>query len=165
MISTLNLMAQGAVTTPAGAVTPVERLYDRQDKAKQELPSAGPAAALGAGLNRLQFTGQWLIDWDLYVDAAAGTEMSLGNWANNWNQGIETNQFQKAQGRPYEERQHILRLRTSAATRMILLPYRKGQRPDPCTVENAGGHDHHQAGDADRVPGGWVGTRRSRGTR
>ncbi len=138
MISTLNLMAEGPVTTPGGAVTPVERLYDRQDKTKQELPSTGTPAPLPQGLSQLQFTGQWLIDWDLYTDCAAPSEMALGNWANNWNQSLETSQFQKAVGRPYEERQDILRVRTSSPMRMILLPFRKGERPDPCSVEYEG---------------------------
>ncbi len=138
MISTLNLMAQGSVMTPAGAIIPVERLYDRQDKTNQALPSAGQPQALPQGLSRLQFTGQYLIDWDLVADCAAPTEMAIGNWANNWNQSVEVGQFQRAMGRPYEERQDILRLRTGAPTRLILLPYRKGARPANLAVTKLG---------------------------
>ncbi len=135
LISTLNLMAQGSVETPAGLLTPVERFYDRQDKNRQELPSAGTPAPLPQGLSRLRFTGQWGVDCDLYIDCATPVEFALGNWANNWHPSTETGQFQRAVGRPFEERQHILRLRSTAPTRMILLPYRQGQRPDPCSVE------------------------------
>ena len=40
-----------------------------------------------------------------------------------------------AQGKPYEERQHILRVRGQDAMRFIILPYRKGERPEPFQVE------------------------------
>ena len=72
VISTLNLMAQGAVTTPAGAVTPVERTHTPdQNTTPEKLPSAGPPFPLPAGVNKFGFTGQWRIDWDLYTEAAA----------------------------------------------------------------------------------------------
>ena len=135
VISTLNLMAQGVVTTPAGPVTPVERTHQaNQTTTPDQLPSAGSPFVLPAGLNKFSFTGQWLIDWDLYTDAPTPMPALIGNWGHKWHPSTENNQFSKAQGRPFEERQHILRLRGQDKIRTIILPYRKGARPDNLAV-------------------------------
>ena len=135
VISTLNLMAQRAVTTPSGALTPVERTHPANQKTTPEkLPSTGPVFPLPAGLNKFGFTGQWLIDWDLYTDAATPMQALIGNWGHTWHPSTEQNQFGKAQGRSFEERQHILRLRGQDKIRTIILPYRKGARPDNLTA-------------------------------
>ncbi len=161
MISTLNLMATGPVATPLGDLTPIERLYDKQDKERQELPSGGAPVPLEAGLNHFGFTGQWGVDWDLYADSPVPSEFALGNWANNWNQSVETQQFQRATGQPYEERQHIFRLRSTGPTRLILLPYHQGRRPDPCSVDNVGGTTVIRLGALTVTLGdGWYSTRR-----
>ena len=136
VITTLNLMAQGAVTTPTGLVTPVERMHlADQNTSPDQCPSAGTPFALPPGLNKFAFTGQWLIDWDLYTDAATPMQAAIGNWGEMWHPSTEQNQFKRAQGRPFEERQHMLRLRGQDHLRTIILPYRKGARPDPLTVE------------------------------
>jgi hypothetical protein len=138
VVSTLTLMAQGAVTTPAGKQTPVERTHQAKDNTSttpDQLPYTGPAFPLAQGLNKFAFTGQWGIDWDLYTDAATPMQASLGNWGNQWHPSTEQGQFRRAQGKPYEERQHILRVRGQDAMRFIILPYRKGQRPEPFQVE------------------------------
>ena len=135
VVSTLNLMAQGVVTTPSGPLTPVERMHTAdQITTPEKLPSTGPVFPLAAGLNKFGFTGQWLIDWDLYTDAATPMQAVIGNWGNKWHPSTEQNQFSKAQKRPYEERQHILRLRGQDKIRTIILPYRKGARPENLTV-------------------------------
>jgi hypothetical protein len=139
VISTLNLMAQGAVQTPAGPVTPEERTHTPDQKTTPEkLPSGGKPFDLAAGLNQFGFTGQWLIDWDLYTDCDTPLQAAVGNWGNTWIPSTELGQFRKAQGKPYEERQHILRLRGSDRIRTLILPYRKGERPNPCAVERMG---------------------------
>ena len=138
MIVTLNLMAQGPVVTPTGPIQPVERLYNWRDKQKQELPSAGTPARLGAGLNRFRFTGQWLIDWDLYTDADEPIQVAVGNWGHTWCPSNEQREFRLAHKRPFEERQHILRLRATERLRTIILPYRKGRRPKPLQVKRQG---------------------------
>ncbi|MHB9024244.1 MAG: hypothetical protein ACYC7E_08720 [Armatimonadota bacterium] len=138
VISTLNLMAQGEVATPAGPVKPEERFYHCQDKTKQQLPSAGTPFDLPAGLQRLSFTGQWIIDWDLYVDSGTAMKAAIGNWGHNWHPSTETNQFQRSQKLPFKERQHILRLRGQDRIRMLILPYRKGERPANYSVEKQG---------------------------
>ena len=139
VISTLNLMAQGAVATPAGHVAPVERIYPAvQILVPDQLPSAGRPFELPAGLNQFGFTGQWLIDWDLYTDAATPMQAYIGNWGHKNHPTGELNQFAKAQGKPFEERQHILRLRGQDKIRTIILPYRKGERPDHLAVTKQG---------------------------
>src|SRR5205807_3540764 len=59
-IFSMNLMAKDEVHTPAGPLLPPVR----SDRQKNTLPSAGKVFTLEPGVNRLHFTGQWLIDWD-----------------------------------------------------------------------------------------------------
>jgi len=139
MISTLNMMATGPVQTPAGPITPEKRTYDWRDKANQQFPSAGTVINLQPGVNRLQFTGQWMIDWDLYIDIDEPSEITIGNWGHTWAPHIEGNEFRQSQNRPFEERQHILRLRARNRFRTIIIPYRKGRRPENLSVEREGG--------------------------
>jgi len=139
VVSTLNMMAQGPVTTPAGPIIPVERTHQaNQNTTSEQLPSAGTPFALAPGLNKFTFTGQWLIDWDLYTDAVAPMQAAIGHWCEKWHPSTEQNQFKQTQGRPFEERQHLLRVRGQDHMRFVILPYRKGERPDPCTVERQG---------------------------
>jgi hypothetical protein len=139
-IFTLNLMADGDVVTPGGKVTPLLRLHNNNDK--KELPSAGQVVTLTAGVNRLGFTGQtWKrtfrqgVDWDVFVIAAEEQQCQIGNWAHTWHPGNETGAFQKANDRPFEERQHILRIRGTGGFTVLILPYRKGERPADLRVE------------------------------
>ena len=135
VVSTLNMMAQGPVSTPSGLVTPLERTSPpNQNLTPVQLPSASTPFELPSGLNKFSFTGQWLIDWDLYTEAAAPMQALIGHWGHQSHPSGEANQFVRAQKRPFEERQHILRLRGKDRMRMILLPYRKGERPDHLAV-------------------------------
>ena len=141
VVSTLTLMAQGEVTTPAGKQTPLERTHQakhNRSTTPDQLPYTGPAFPLAKGLNRFAFTGQWGINWELYTDAAVPMQASIGSWINKWHPSTEQAQFQRAQGKPYEERQHILRVRGQDAMRFIILPYHKGERPEPFRVERQG---------------------------
>jgi len=122
-VLTLNLMAQGPVETPAGTITPTLRTAK-----DNELPSAGPVFALGPGVSRLGFTGQHLIDWDLYSVSGEPQQALVGNWAVNWHQEVS----------PFEERQHILRLRATGPFTTLLLPYRKAECPAGRTVTAEG---------------------------
>jgi hypothetical protein len=154
MISTFNLMAQGEVKTPGGVVLPEERFFSSTVKTNQQLPSAGVPFALAAGLNRFQFTGQWLIDWDLYVQTESPAQAAIGNWGHNWHPSGEANQFAKAQGRPFSERQHILRLRGQDHFRTLILPYRKGEGQSPWRVETQGADLCLQGPDSKLIIGG-----------
>jgi hypothetical protein len=138
-VFTLNLMANGDVDTPAGKMSPPPRTWDHRDPNRQELPSAGPVFSLAPGLNRLGFTGQRQIDWDLYTVTDETQQAHVGNWAHTWHPHAEQAEFQKANGgRPFEERQHILRLKGSNDFTVLLLPYRKGEKPAGRRVTRAG---------------------------
>jgi len=129
-ILTLNLMADGPVATPEGPVTPPTRLYSSREGPKQ-LPSASPVVSLKAGLNHFGFTGQWLINWDLYTFSAQSAQALMGCWSHNWHPNREQGEFAKANGRPFEEKQYIFRAKTTSDFSVLLLPYRKGQAKEP----------------------------------
>ncbi len=140
-VFSLNLTAQGDVETPGGSVSPILRTYNNQwhkDQNKKELPSAGRVVPLQAGINRLRFTGQWLIDWDLYSIATEPQQVTIGNWAHNWHPAVEQHQFFQANGRDFEERQHILRIRGNGPFKVAILPHRKGERREGVKVQQRG---------------------------
>lgn len=132
----MNLMAEGDVDTPAGKVTPPLR----SNHGKGEQPSAGKVFDLPAGLNRLGFRGQWLIDWDLYTVADAPQQAHVGNWGHDWHPDREKNEFKATNKRPFEERQHILRIRGGGPLTVLLLPRRKGAKQRDISVKRDG-HD------------------------
>lgn len=145
-VFTLNLMAEGEVETPGGRVTPSPRMWGHGERqgGKKELPSAGPVFDLPAGPVRLGFRGQsWKahpaggVDWDVFVVSPEPLKAHVGNWANAWSP--EAHAFQEANGRPYEERQHILRLRGSGGFRVFVVPYLKGRKPGDLAVRADGG--------------------------
>jgi hypothetical protein len=113
-IFNLNLMAEGDVQTPSGKKIPPIRTY----KNNEELPSAGEVFTLNRGISKLGFTGQFLIDWDIYTVSDEPQQAHIGNWAENWHQ--EVNNF--------EERQHILRIKGNKDFYTLILPYRKGEK-------------------------------------
>ncbi len=137
-ILTLNLMATGAVDTPVGLVSPPPRRNYCYEE-PHELPSASAPFSLPAGTNRFGFTGQWLIDWDLYTVATNAQQALVGNWGHNSHPTREADEFQRAQGRPFEESQHILRVRGPGPFATLILPFRKGQRRADLTVAQEGG--------------------------
>jgi hypothetical protein len=96
-IFSLNLMAEGEVDTPAGAMSPPLRSFQRNN----ELPSAGKVFPLQPGVQRLGFIGQWLIDWDLYTVSSSSQEAQVGNWAHGWHPSREQAEFAQANVRSY----------------------------------------------------------------
>lgn len=149
-IFTLNLMADGVVQTPAGELAPPPRSYDNPlaagDGKRKELPSAGPVFRLEPGLHRLGFTGQsWSrhpsggIDWDVYLLNDAPQQAQIGNWATFWQPHPEMAEFRAANGKPFEERQHILRVRGTGAFTTLLASWRKGEKPADLRVERKEG--------------------------
>ncbi|MHB9024909.1 MAG: hypothetical protein ACYC7E_12160 [Armatimonadota bacterium] len=171
-VFTLNLMAEGPVQTPAGPVTPPARTWGDgyNDKIAHESPSAGQVFALPAGLNKLIFTGATFgtkekptlgIDFDLYTVSDEAQQAHIGNWADNWVGGA-SGAFQRVNGRPYEERQHILRIRGTGEFTTLILPYRKGQ-PRETQVTREGGLVIVRSGDERTVIGdGWYSFVRSK---
>jgi hypothetical protein len=144
-IFTLNLMADGAVETPAGPQTPPVRTFPNAGSATEpatQMPSAGKVFPLALGVNRLGFTGQtWKghptdgIDWDVYLVPTEPQQAQIGNWANQASSSASL--FEAAQGRKYEERQHILRVRGTGSFTTVIVPWMKGKRPKGLTVEAA----------------------------
>lgn len=132
-VMTLNLMAQGSVETPAGSINPPLRSYS-----KGEEPSLGQVFKLNAGVNRLGFTGQWGVDFDVYTISDQPQEAAIGNWAHNEHPSTEQSQFQVTNGQPFEERQDILRVKGKNEFKTLILPYAKGQRPADLQVIEEG---------------------------
>jgi hypothetical protein len=123
----LNLMAEGPIETPEGPCLP------------------GQTFAVPAGVTRLAVTGQtWPahvtqgIDWDLYLVTAKPEQAEIGEWKHNWHPGTEQGQFQRANGRAFEERQYLLRVKGDGPFRAILVPYFKGQKPVDIAVSTFG---------------------------
>ncbi len=140
-------MAEGAVDTPAGKVTPTARMwgYERRFGDRHELASAGQVFALPAGVSRLAFTGQtWKahgtkgIDFSVFVVADAEQQAQVGNWGHAWTTSPGAAQFREANGREFDERQHILRLRSPGGFRVFLVAYPKGRRPADIQVRREG---------------------------
>lgn len=126
-IVSLALMATGAVDAPGGPITPVRGEYEN--------PSVGTPQPLATGVNRFGFAGQWGVDFDLFVVAANDdVQFYIGEWGHADSPNREANEFLAANQRPFEERQYILRVRSSGPVDMVLVPYRAGQRPADLNV-------------------------------
>ncbi len=133
-------MADGAVETPAGKITPALRMHAPNDhKPTDELASASEVVPLPAGANRLRFTGQWGIDFDIYILADKPQQAIIGNWGYRWAPGGEAGEFKRATGRPFEECQHILRIRGEGGFVVAIFPWRKGDAARNVMVRGEGG--------------------------
>jgi hypothetical protein len=145
MIFNLHLMAEGPVETVAGAVAPREAFWDINDKNKQQPPAGGAAHPMPAGLNRFGFKGQQFgkagetpaIDWDLYSLAKEARQFCVGSWGHN-NAGSQGagGAYQAANGRPYEQRQHLLHIKGAGGFTTLLVPRRKYAEAATVTQEN-----------------------------
>jgi hypothetical protein len=122
-VMTLNLCAEGVVTTPAGLIVPQPRLAP-------ELPSASPVIDLPAGVQRFRFTGSFGIDFDVYIVGERPQQALLGNWGIKVENGPATGKI---------ERQHILRVKGSGAFRCLVVPWRKGEEPRDLAVTASAG--------------------------
>jgi hypothetical protein len=144
---TWNLMATGPVSTPAGSVTPITRFSVGCQSPAGQLPSNGTVAALNTGLNRFNFTGvAWPqhpaggIDWDLFTVANDATQQfMIGNWGHGCHPVREESEFQQANGVPFSETQHILRVHDTGTFTTILMPYAKTVTPTRTVTQQACG--------------------------
>jgi hypothetical protein len=132
-IWSMPMMSDGAVNTPAGAITPVEKINNNTDK--KQLPRATEIKQLSPGLNRFAFTGQvWPmhpaqgINWELYTYSNAAMDFILAEWGTTWQNTQEKNEFKKTNNRDYSEVQRFIRLRSSGPFFNVLLPYTKSQQ-------------------------------------
>jgi hypothetical protein len=119
-----NLMGQELVATAKGPILPPSRLYEHAG-ARKELPSATAPEAVPAGLQRFQFKGQWGVDFDVYTESPSDGQFLLGSWSHDWHPNFETNAFLKATGRPFRERQYILRIRGAGPWNTVIFPRRE----------------------------------------
>jgi hypothetical protein len=134
---TWNMMAGGAVSTPAGSVTPAIRFSAGCQSPAGALPSDGAVFPLNAGLQRFNFTGvAWPqhpaggIDWDLFtVPNDATGQFLIGNWGHGCHPVREASEFQQANGVPFAETQHILRVHDDGGFTTLILPYAKTAPP------------------------------------
>jgi hypothetical protein len=134
---TWNLMAAGAVATPAGAVTPVTRFSAGCQAVAGALPSDGNVFGLNSGLQQFTFTGaSWPqhptggINWDLFTLAGdATTQFFIGNWGHGCQSTREAGEYQRANGAPFAETQHILRVHDNGPMTTILMPWPKTAAP------------------------------------
>ncbi len=144
---TWNLMATGPVATPAGPVTPVTRFSAGCQSLAGALPSDGNILGLNSGLQRFTFTGvPWRqhpaggINWDLYTLSNDATgQFFIGNWGHGCNPARETSQYQQANGAPFAETQHILRVHDNGPLTTIPMPWDKTVPPARTVTEQACG--------------------------
>ncbi|MDX2049060.1 MAG: hypothetical protein SFU87_19895 [Chitinophagaceae bacterium] len=135
-IWSMMFMSEGPVITPAGSITPAEKIYN--NNTLKQLPEATAEKKLQAGLNQFSFTGQqWSkkfhpaggINWDFYTYTTSSSGFILAQWTNTWQNTAETNEFTATNGRPYSEAQQILRWKSTKPFMGVLLPYAKGRNP------------------------------------
>jgi hypothetical protein len=144
---TWNLMAAGAVSTPAGAITPVTRFSAGCQSPAGQLPSNGTVSLLASGLNQFNFTGvSWPkhpaggIDWDLFtLTSDAAGQFMIGNWGHGCQAATEAVEYQQANGAPFAESQHILRVHDNGPLTTILMPYAKTAAPQRTVTAQACG--------------------------
>jgi len=144
---TWNLMATGPVATPAGAVTPATRFSAGCQWTAGALPSNGNVFGLTAGLQHFTFTGiPWPqhpaggINWDLFTLANDATgQFLIGNWGHGCQSSTEGSEFQQANGLPFAETQHILRVHDNGPLTTILMPWAKTAQPARTVTEQACG--------------------------
>jgi len=140
---TWNLMAAGAVATPSGPVTPVTRFSAGCQSVPGALPSNGNVSGLSAGLQQFTFTGvAWPkhpaggINWDLFTFSNDATgQFFIGNWGHGCQSSTEAAQYQQANGAPFAESQHILRLHDNGPLTTILMPWSKTAKPTRIVTE------------------------------
>jgi hypothetical protein len=144
---TWNLMAGGAVTTPAGSVTPPIRFSAGCQSVAGQLPSSGSLYPLTAGLQHFNFTGAaWPkhatggINWDLYtVPSSSTSQFTLGNWGHGCQSSREAGEYQTANGSAFAEVQDILRIHDTGPFTTVILPYGKTEAPTRTVTQQACG--------------------------
>ena len=144
---TWNMMATGPVKSPVGEITPVARFSSGCQSVPGQFPSNGMVFGLSAGLQPFHFTGaSWPkhatggIDWDLLLLSSSSTQQfMIGNWGHGCQSSREMSEYASANGAPFAEIQHILRVHASGPFASIILPYRKTESPVRSVTQQACG--------------------------
>jgi hypothetical protein len=145
---TWNLMATGPVSTPSGPVTPEIRFSTGCQTVAGQLPSAGNVVSLSSGIGQFTFTGaRWPkhatggIDSDLFVVPTGGNaQFLIGNWGHGCQAAREAGEYATANGAPFAEAQHILRVHDTGPFTTLILPYVKTARPDRTVTQQECGY-------------------------
>ncbi len=134
-IATINLMAKGNVSSPNGILTPTLATQTAATPLSNYAPSSATAHSHSPGIHKLEFTGQWKIDFTVFIIARDPFEYAISHYAHYWNNSLEQAQF-KAQNNTSEfnEQQYILRLKSTGEFDVVLVPYDKGEKPSPLTL-------------------------------
>jgi hypothetical protein len=111
------------------------------------LPSDGVVFGLGEGLQHFNFTGlPWPkhpaggINWDMYaIPSDPNAQFLIGNWGHGCHPVHEESEFQTANGVPFAETQHILRVHDTGAFTTVLMPYNKTAPPNRTVTQQACG--------------------------
>jgi hypothetical protein len=144
VLLTWPLMAQGAIRTPAGDITPARRVW-AWDSQREEQPSASAPFALAAGFNRFDCVGQvWPahpaggVDFTVFVDAGASAQGVVGAWG--WSDGqTAVDPFREANGREFSEEQHLLRVHNAdGAFDTVIVAWPKGKTPADLAIRRDG---------------------------
>ncbi len=133
-ISSLPMMSMGSIKSMVGDLNPICKKYFNGQSS--ELPTGTGNVGLPAGWNTFKCTGQqWPlhiskgIDWDIYTFNKNPIEISTACWATNWQNSTEQSEFQVSNGRPYEESQQYLRIKSKGALYTIIIPRLKNAKP------------------------------------
>lgn len=129
-IWSLPMMSAASVNTPAGTITPVQRIHNNNDK--KELPQATAVKRLSPGINEFLFTGQqWPahptqgINWKLYTRSDEAMDFTMARWTTTWQNTLEQQEFLTTNRKNYQEEQLLIRLRSDQPFFNVLLPYKK----------------------------------------
>jgi hypothetical protein len=131
-VMSLNMMTEGMIDSPLGSIKPPLRTHPVKANGGEppaELPSALPAMPLPAGVNRFGFKGKYDVDWEVLTISEEGLQALVGNWAVTPWGGAITDKI---------ERQHILRIRGNRTFTTVIIPWRRGAKPDGLTVTQEG---------------------------
>ncbi len=129
-------MSAGVIKTPAGPITPIDRLHNNNDR--KETPMATAEKTLKKGLNEFNFNGQkslknWHesggIDWNLYLSSDTLSSFTLAQWTTTSQSDVELVEFRNANQKAYSETQQILRWKSKKPFFALILPYFKDTKP------------------------------------
>jgi hypothetical protein len=119
-VLTWNLLATGAVVTAKGELNPPMRYHPQEGRSEDpaKLPSALPAISLDERVSRMDFKGQFGVDFAVFTIGTPGRQATLGNWGNI------------AYGTRFNEHQHILRVKDTGAVTTVIVVWRENAKPE-----------------------------------
>jgi hypothetical protein len=74
------------------------------------------------------------VDFDVFIVAESAQQATVTGWKHSWHTTRESGEYEAATGKKFEEAQYILRLRSSGAFEVVIVPYRAGARPSDLAI-------------------------------